>query len=219
MSYIISAGNKKPQWIPEGKKKVAQVDAAIIETPKEEENPFYDAIKNLDGIKEQTAGLEQAIETATEAVEAVKEVAIAEGVIEPKAVEVAPAAEVAIEAPKTEEKVEEKVEEKAEAKKEEPKAEDKKEEIVVKDGKEEVKEVAKEEKTPEVDEVEIEIPGVIEEEGKVEKEGCGFTTASSNGKLIALSKLSPENRKEIAKFWRDDLGMPADYVAAMVKDY
>ncbi len=231
MSYIISAGSKKPQWVPEGKaKKVAQIDGAIdgaVEAaPQEEENPFFNAIKGLDSVKEQASSLEQAIETATEAVEAVKEVALSEGVIQPKSVGEAPVvapdvAAVAIEAPKVEEKIEEapKVEEapKAEEKKEGNPFEEKKEEAPKS---EEVSEAKPEEKK-EVDEVEIEIPGVVEEKaGEVEKEGCGMSCgASSNDKLIALAKLSPENRKDLGKFWKDDLGMPAEWVDAMLKDY
>ena len=240
MSYIISSGNKKPQWVPEPKaKKTAQLDVVVDEAPvqEEESSNFFDAVKDLPGIKEQATSLEQAIETATEAVEAVKEVALAEGVIQPKQVGATPISETpapvapmtpvdgaksdlpAIEAPKAEGEVkpEEKKDENPFAKKDEaPKAEG---EVKI-----EEKPADKPAEEKAVDQVEIEIPGVKDDEKKddgVEKESCGMNVGASvtDGKLKAIAKLSPENRKDLGKFWKDDLGMPADWVDAMLKDY
>ena len=177
MSYIISAGNKKPQWVPA--KKTAQIagpieapvegvlDGVVDAAPQEEDaSPFFDAIKGLESVKEQASSLEQAIETATEAVEAVKEVALSEGVIQPKSVGATPVAAPppaieapaapAVEAPGAEApKVEEKVEEKIEA----PKAEEKKEGNPFAEKKEDApKSEEKPEEKKEVDSVEIENP-------------------------------------------------------------
>ena len=224
MSYIISSGNKKPQWVPEPKaKKSAQLESlpptdSVVEE-EQDENPFFDSIKNLPGIKEQAVGLGlgEALDAAQKAIDTAKEVAVKEGVIEPgsaapvsDAAPVAPAPESPIgEAPAVEVPIGEapKVDEKpAEAPAEDkggeaPKSEEKKDEAV--------------------DAVEIEIPGVVEEKGEVEKEGCGIGCGSSvaDGKLMAIAKLSPENRSDLSEYWKTTLGMPADWVESMLKDY
>jgi len=83
--------------------------------------------------------------------------------------------------------------------------------------------------------LEIEIPGVKEDEDKkdaeVEKESstaaskepakkvAAEKSAATDGKFVRLSALSPQNRKDLVDYWKNMLGFPSEYVDAMVKDY
>jgi hypothetical protein len=67
------------------------------------------------------------------------------------------------------------------------------------------------------DEVNDSVVEVEDEANEVEEdEGC-FATQS--GKFERLAKVSPEVQKEIADYWKNDLGYPADYVDLMFKNY
>lgn len=53
-----------------------------------------------------------------------------------------------------------------------------------------------------------------EEEEECEVDDESVTTASSNS-FVKIAKLSPENRAKLRKYWKEDLGYPAEYVNLM----
>jgi len=102
---------------------------------------------------------------------------------------------------------------------------------------EEVEIEIEDEKDGEPKEIEIEIEDEKDEkdEKKDENEDIivesapASTCASSDKKVekkaavaeefLRFSSISPNNRMKLKKYWKEDLGFPADYVALLVKDY
>lgn len=114
--------------------------------------------------------------------------------------------------------------------------------VTVDEGAEEVPEGPVDDEVVEVSEIEIEVPGVMEEDEDVEVEkegglGCMMsdesgeektaeedsekepTVADSSEEFCKFAKLSPQNRSKIADYWVNMLGYPKDYVALLTKDY
>jgi len=48
---------------------------------------------------------------------------------------------------------------------------------------------------------------------------AGMDKSASANEFCKFGKLSPQNRKKVAEYWKNALGYPADYVSLMVKDY
>jgi hypothetical protein len=59
---------------------------------------------------------------------------------------------------------------------------------------------------------------VVESEVEAEAE-AGMDKSASANEFCKFGKLSPQNRKKVADYWKNALGYPADYVSLMVKDY
>jgi hypothetical protein len=69
------------------------------------------------------------------------------------------------------------------------------------------------------DEVNDSVVEVEEDEVLEEEEAGAGCFATKSGKFERLAKVSPEVQKEIADYWKNDLGYPADYVDLMFKNY
>jgi hypothetical protein len=264
MSMIIPAGINKLDWSPRGKVattvKTAGADTNSTREVTEEVDALAEAAKAFLGKKAgvecgacdgtgpcDTAKVEDTKAPFGEEATDVAEVTDVTEVPEvPEAVEVSDKgdAEVAEEAEVTEETAVESIEVAIETA-EEAVAEAKEAVQELKGA--EVTEVAEEgavddaNDTTEVTEVEIEIPGVMNDEvvedatddkvveDEVEKEGM-YTTmsdksakepvvAESSEEFCKFAKLSPQNRSKIARYWVDMLGYPKDYVSLLTKDY
>lgn len=64
------------------------------------------------------------------------------------------------------------------------------------------------------------VPSEVEGCGSLaETEEAGMDKSASSEEFCKFAKLSPQNRKKVAYYWKNSLGYPADYVALMVKDY
>lgn len=67
-------------------------------------------------------------------------------------------------------------------------------------------------------------PGELEEEECETCEYCGSakgmsSVAGDSRKFTKIASVSPENKKQIAKYWKDYLGYDPEYVDWMLKDY
>ena len=76
-------------------------------------------------------------------------------------------------------------------------------------------------------EIEVEVDdcgsmdGIKEEavEASSNESEVGMDKSASANEFCKFGKLSPQNRKKVAEYWKNALGYPADYVSLMVKDY
>ena len=78
--------------------------------------------------------------------------------------------------------------------------------------KKEVKEAKKEDKNEKKEDKK-------EEKKEEKKEVVMDKSAATEEEFCKFAKLTPANRQKLAKYWKDALGYPADYVSLMVKDY